>query len=58
VCSDLSVYERLVQAGFRREKKREKSDKERTAISGLEFWNACLDIGPMPADRATLAGSL
>jgi hypothetical protein len=26
-----------VQAGFRREKKREKRNKERTAISGLEF---------------------
>jgi hypothetical protein len=30
-----SLYERLVQVGFKR-KKREKSDKERIAISGQE----------------------
>jgi hypothetical protein len=29
------VYERLVKVGFNR-KRREKSDKERTAVSGLE----------------------
>jgi hypothetical protein len=34
--SDLSLYERLVQAGSRREMKREKSDKERIATSDLE----------------------
>jgi hypothetical protein len=37
VCSDLGLYERLVQVGFKREKKKEKSDKERIATSGLEY---------------------
>jgi hypothetical protein len=36
VCPDLSLYERLAQVGSKR-KKREKSDKERIAITGLEF---------------------
>jgi hypothetical protein len=33
---DLSLYERLMQVGFKRKKKREESDKERIATSGLE----------------------
>jgi hypothetical protein len=36
VCSDLSLYERLVQVGFQRKKKKEKSDKEKLATGGLE----------------------
>jgi hypothetical protein len=35
VCSDLILYKRLVQVGFKRKKKKEKSDKEKLAASGL-----------------------
>jgi hypothetical protein len=35
VSPNLSLYERLVQAGFTRKKKKEKSDKEKLAASGL-----------------------
>jgi hypothetical protein len=34
--SDLGLYERLVQVGFKRKKKREKNNEEKLAISGLE----------------------
>jgi hypothetical protein len=36
VSPNLSLYERLVQAGFAREKEKEKSVKERIATSGRE----------------------
>jgi hypothetical protein len=34
--SDLGLYERLGQVGFKRKKKREKSNEEKLATSGLE----------------------
>jgi hypothetical protein len=35
VCSDLSLYERLVQVRLKWKKKKEKNDKEKLATSGL-----------------------
>jgi hypothetical protein len=35
--SDLGLYERLVQVGFERKKKREKSDEEKLATCSMEF---------------------
>jgi hypothetical protein len=32
VCPDLSLYETLVQVGFKSKKKKEKSDKEKLAL--------------------------
>jgi hypothetical protein len=58
VCPDLSLYERLVQVGFQRKKKREKGDMEKLATSGLEFLEHRWGVAPVSDDRSTLVGSL